>query len=204
MIDGAWRLWRGLFVGLAVVVIAVLGHVLAGGTADIHTLKFAVLGLMTLPVAVCLSDREWTTWRLLATLGAAQVLIHVVLQVRPFAPAAMPSMAGMHPMSGMKMHAVGPFSPQSTMFFSHVVAVAITALVLRRGEELVLGIRTRLACALTTRFHDVRLPALRPLVVRVLARPTTLVPMPVLAGAVTRRGPPVVAAVRRYACATAV
>jgi hypothetical protein len=196
MIDGAWRLWRGFFVGLAVIAIAVLGHLLAGGTADIHSFKFAVLALAALPIAVRLSDREWTTWRLVSTLAAAQVVIHVALQVRLFAPTGMTSMDHMH---GMNMNAVGPFSPQSTMFFSHLVAVVITALLLRRGEELVLGIRTRLASFFAVRFGEVRLPALSPLVARVVVHPTSLRNLPVMAGAVTRRGPPLTPAVGLFA-----
>jgi hypothetical protein len=195
MIDGAWRLGRGFVVGLAVIGIAVLGHVLAGGIADIHSIKFGVLAVAALPIAVRLSDREWTTWRLIATLAVAQVVIHVALQVRLFAPTGMANMAPVHSMHGMNMTAAGPLSPQSTMFFSHLMAVVITALVLRRGEELVLGIRNRLATALAIRFGEIRLPAPRPLVVPVVARPATLRHLSVLAGAVTRRGPPLMLAV---------
>lgn len=196
MIDGAWRLWRGFFVGLAVIAIAVVGHVLAGGTADVRSLKFVVLALAAVPVAVRLSSREWTTWRLITVLATAQVIIHVALQVRLFAASDMTSMPGMH---GMNMTADGPFSPQSTMFFAHVIAVVITALILRRGEDLVLGIRTRLASTFAVRFGSVRLPALRPLLVRAVARPESLRHLPVLAGAVTRRGPPLMRAVCLHA-----
>jgi hypothetical protein len=140
---------------------------------------------------VRLSDREWTTWRLIAALGIAQILIHVALQVRLFAP---PAMAPMAHMPGMNMSPVGPFSPQSTMFFSHVTAVVVTALVLRRGEEFVLAIRARLATALFFGFREVRLPALGQLVVRAVARPESLRHLPALAGAVTRRGPPLMCA----------
>jgi len=85
------------------------------------------------------------------------------------------------------------------MLFSHLVAVVITALVLRRGEELVLGIRTRLGSVFAIRFGDVQLPALTPVVVRAVVRPTSLRNLPVLAGAVTRRGPPLMLAVGLFA-----
>jgi hypothetical protein len=196
MIDGAWRLWRGLFVGLAIVSIAVLGHVLAGGSADIRSQKFVVLALLALPLAIRLSDREWTTWRLFATLAAAQVVIHVALQVRLFAPNDMGAMSG--PPS-MHMAAVGPLSPQSTMLFSHFLAVVVTAFLLRRGEDFVLGIRARLASALFTVVADVCVPAPAPRLVAVATRPATLRVLSDSLGAVTRRGPPWTAAVRLYA-----
>jgi hypothetical protein len=193
MIQGTWRAWRGLAVGLAVVAIAVVGHVAAGGTADIRSTKFLVLALFALPVAWQLSDREWTLPRLLAALAASQVLIHVALQARLFAPANLPTSAGSLP-AAMTMHAAGPLSPHLLMFSSHLVAVVVTAILLRKGELAALALRSLLASLFCLSPHLVAANVPELDVVRIPVASAPVLALRILRASLSRRGPPVVAA----------
>lgn len=127
---GAWRLTRGLVVGVTAVGLALTGHWAASGGGLPPLLL--TLGLATLVgvLAVAASARRWTGPRLLVVLLAAQWLFHTVFG------SATPAGHIQHTAA----HTTAPTADHvSTMSWSmvaaHVAAALLTAALLRRGER---------------------------------------------------------------------
>ena len=176
------RLLRGLVVAATGVLLAVGGHLLAGGTLSASP---ALLVLVTLAAGACTlwSYRQWSFARLLVALCGVQLLVHEAMNL------------GMGPGLAAGHVADTPFSASPAtgaggwlMVAAHAGATAVTAWLLRQGEALIWRLVERL-----------RPRPLWPTVTAPLdlSAPTAsstgssatwlLVPM---AGSQTRRGPP--------------
>ncbi len=191
---GAMRVIRGTAVGLAVIAVASLGHAAAGGTTHLQTAAFAVVAVLALLGGIALSGREWRLPRLLLTLGAAQLVIHLALSssgrhVTSVSGHDMPS-DGMAGMATTTAEPVASSSSGLVMLLAHAVAVVLTALLLRKCETWAAHVVEVLRTALRPHFplprRLVPVPAspvrwaLAPLVLR----------EQLLAFSLTRRGPP--------------
>jgi len=148
--SGAVRSLRGAVVATSATLLAVLGHVLAGGLAPAPA-ALALLLVAAWAVATALGGRRWRLPSLLAVLVGAQVLLHVGLAessvTGPVGPGtggmgATGRMAGMGGMAGMGMAGM-PGAPTaasgaghgSWMLLAHMAAALLSALLLRRGED---------------------------------------------------------------------
>jgi hypothetical protein len=198
-VPAAMRVIRGTAVCLAVVVVAALGHVVGGGAMHLQSSAFLVLALLAWVGAVALSRREWTLPRLLIVLGAAQVALHVALStegrhVTMLAdghPMAVDTMSAAPAMPDMAVSVVDqPGASGSLMLLAHVLAVVVTALLLRRGESVAARVVAVLRAALRPPFTAPRH------LVPVLACPVRWASEPLglreqlLAFSLARRGPP--------------
>jgi hypothetical protein len=129
--SGAGRWARGGTVGLVAVGVALAGHV-AGGASTPEPAALAAVALGAAFIGVALSGRQWTLGPLLSLLLGAQAVLHVMFG--PGDPAA--------PVVGGIPHAHHHAAAAATadhaalgMLPAHVLAVLITALLLRRGEQ---------------------------------------------------------------------
>jgi hypothetical protein len=131
---GLWRLLRGGVVGATATTLAVGGHILAAGRPP----SWAVLATATIAIgaaSILLSRMRWTLPRLLALLLAGQAGLHALFLVQ-----APPPHAG-------HVHAVHAPEPAARllpddleMLAGHVLAAAVTALLLRQGERWLCGV----------------------------------------------------------------
>jgi hypothetical protein len=118
---GALRACRGVALAGTSTALAIAAHAVGGG--GLHDAGLAVL--LTTGVAVvgvALANRRFSIWTILAVLGAAQLVTHLLLS------AGMPAMDGMPDMAGMGD--AGLSVNGATMLVAHAVAVALTAAVL--------------------------------------------------------------------------
>lgn len=161
---GRLRLARAGAVGLVVAGVASASHV-AGGGAHTSWLAVALACVAVTVVAAVIGSRRIGTPTLLVLLVAAQV--------------------GVHALTGY-LHGLTPWHDPS-MLLAHVVGVAASAVVLARGEALVWRLHAWLRPSLVGR------PPAAPVVARPV--PTATVALrnlaPLLAGSLSRRGPPV-------------
>jgi hypothetical protein len=144
---GATRLARAAAFGVAVLTIAAGAHVAGGGALPSMT----VLALLAIPVAmaaVALTSRRCGLALLLGSMAAAQVLLHETLAaLAPPVPSDMSDQ--MSAASAMGGHAMAQADGRSiTMTAAHVVATAVTALLLARGEQALWQLVSRLLPAL--------------------------------------------------------
>ncbi len=181
--SGALRPLRGAAVGISATVLAVTGHVLAGGRPPAPT-DLALLLAAAWAVATALGGRRWGLPSLLAVLAGAQVVLHVGLAgATPVGAAgAGRAMAGMAGMAGSGGAAHGPW-----MLLAHLAAALLTAVLLRRGEDWLWAL-----LELVTRGR--RAPAAPPVVRAGAPLPfdgTVLAPLPSpYRSSEPRRGPP--------------
>jgi hypothetical protein len=205
---GALRGVRASVVATAALALAATAHVVGGASLP----SLPVLALVVVPLAwgaVALTARPLGPVALTVGLGAAQVVLHEALMVLS-GPACAPAAAG-DPMGGMAgmLGPVGPTalctshampavtSATAAMVAAHAVATALTALVLARGEQVLLALLTLLSAPL--RRVDARTAAARVVDVRATVHRPTWPDVVELASAVLdaaggRRGPPLAAA----------
>lgn len=122
-VAGAARWVRGTTVGVVASAVSVGGHVLGAGSAPA---LLALTGLTSgaVLVAVALSGVRWRLASLLAVLLGAQIVFHVVLAA-----------AHVHPAAGQAAHLSAAGGVSGRMVTLHLVAAAVTAVLLRRGED---------------------------------------------------------------------
>jgi len=148
---GGWRLLRGAIVGAAATTLAVGAHCMAGGRPPTWT-SVVCLALLLGTVSTWLSGVRWTFPRLLGLFAVAEVGMHAVLVgTQP----VMAHAGGGHPhdhlssaggMAAEQATALLPLTP--AMVTGHLVAAALTALLLSRGEALLGGVLDALALRL--------------------------------------------------------
>ena len=186
---GLMRVARGTVVGAAILGIAMLGHTVSGGAMHLWSWTFAALAVSAVGLSLFLSVREWTMPRLLIVLAGAQVVIHYGLEIGA-QHGSMPGMATSGGMANMPMQHVSAYSG-TTMFFGHVVAIALTAIVLRHGEVWLLSLLDLLGRALHLSLDVIAVP-----ISSAVSLPRVYGVLPVrrtndLENFVVRRGPPV-------------
>ena len=123
-VAGAARWLRGATVGVVASTVSVGGHVLGAGSAP-GLLPLAGLTSAAVLVAVALSGVRWRLTSLLALLLGAQVVFHVAFAAAHIHPAA----------PGHTAHLTGPGGVSGRMLALHLVAAVVTAVLLRRGED---------------------------------------------------------------------
>jgi hypothetical protein len=174
----ALRGLRGSVVGLSACGLGLAGHAMAGGALPSPlTLAAVTAGFVVLGVAM--SSRTWTLPSLLAVLVGAQALLHVLLagSAQAHAMAAMPGMTATHGMA-----------PDASMAAAHLVAAALAAVLLRRGELWCQSLVELLSRPL----RAISLPALpAPLRRSLVTFSADTAPVsPLLVHSLSRRGPP--------------
>lgn len=114
---GALRACRGVALAGTSTALAIAAHAVGGG--GLETGPAVLLAVGVAGAGVALANRRFSVWTLLAVLGAAQLVTHLVLSS---------DMAGMPDMAGMGAASLS-FNG-ATMVAAHAVAVALTAAVL--------------------------------------------------------------------------
>jgi hypothetical protein len=145
---GTARWGRGGTVGLAAIGLALLGHVIGGGIAP-PTIPLLVLALLAVLCSVGLSVRRWSLGALFGVLVCVQGAFHVAFG--DLTTRAADSTSHLH--HGVPVMAAHPLSWR--MVVSHLLAVLVTGLLLRRGEAWC----WQLAALFGTRVRAVRLLA---------------------------------------------
>jgi hypothetical protein len=135
---GALRAIRAAFVGLSASGLALLGHLAAGGAAPPPG-QLVLLVLVVLLVSLALSGGRWTVGPLLAVLLGSQALFHVAFG----GAGAAHVHGGQHLADQSAMHG----HPWLLMLVGHGAAALLTAVLLRRGEDWLLGLVALLARA---------------------------------------------------------
>jgi hypothetical protein len=164
------RLLRGLaLAGLSTLLVGV-GHLLAGGAVPDLGLLAVLFPLLTGAV-VGLAERCRNLWATVATLGAGQYALHVLLDL---------------------LHTHAPVAPGpggATMLALHAVATLLVAALLRNADRGLAAVAAAVRRVLPRRPFvppaDGPLPSLRP------TRAAWPLPRTVLAALPVRRGPPV-------------
>lgn len=184
------RVVRGLLVALCGSMLAVGGHLLAGGAVPRQPALFGLIALAA-GATVVASDRAWSYRRLLAALAAIEAVTHVALELghQHAALTAGPAPAGSLTAATLPGSVVtGSSSSGWLMLAAHAAAALATAWLLRRGEALFW--RAVEALRPATSWPTVGAPAAvpRPLSPRA---DSPVQPVPVmLSGAASHRGPP--------------
>lgn len=169
--DGRWRSARAGLFALVAAQIAVLGHVVAGGTPP----DLPLLTVMTALLAFALrsvADRRRRTPELLAAMAGTQLVFHLVL-----------SLADAHHMGG------GHADPTRMLAF-HVLAGVVSTGLLGHGEQLLFALYgwiTRLRPRLTAAATPVGTPASWTAVVD---RAGIVLRSRSVGSTISRRGPP--------------
>jgi hypothetical protein len=148
---GGWRLLRGAIVGTAATTLAVGAHCMAGGRPPTWT-TVVCLALLLGTVSTWLSGVRWTFPRLLGLFVVAEVGMHAVfVGTQPVMAQSGGSHAHGHLSSagGMAAEQATALLPSTpAMVTGHLVAAALTALLLSRGEALLGGVLDALALRL--------------------------------------------------------
>lgn len=137
---GAWRTLRALVVLVVVVGLATTGHLLAGGA--VASWRAVVLALLLVGAAVAgLTSLRLTGPRLLALLGAGQVVVHHALAYAPGGHCAAPTgsadlFASTTVVSCGQAEAHVALWADPAMLLGHLVATLVAAAVVGRGERL--------------------------------------------------------------------
>ncbi|MGJ7441761.1 hypothetical protein [Aquipuribacter sp. MA13-6] len=144
---GAWRAVRAVLVVALVVGLSTGGHLLAGG--QVASWRAAVLALLLVSAGVAgITATRLTPVRLVAALGAGQVVVHHALSWTPgghcatagsSALFASTTIAGCRPAGGHEALWTDP-----GMLLAHLVATVVAAAVLGRGEQLLWTVRALL------------------------------------------------------------
>ena len=181
------RTLRGMAAASTAAWTAAVSHTLGGGVPPSPVLVLAT-ALLAAPFAVLLAGRRLGILRLSITVVATQLLLHAAFSVT----------AGLDPSAGSHVHAgplvvtapVASVAPDAVMSSWHLLAAAVTIVLLHRGEAILRSIARGIVRLL--------LPALASPAPREFAAPDTPVPAPARAVAptrpsdVSRRGPPLV------------
>lgn len=189
--QGGWRLLRGAIVGAAATALAVGAHCMAGGRPPTWT-SVVCLALLLGIVSTWLSNVRWTFARLFGLFVVVEAGMHAVfVGTEPVL-----THGGDHPahhhaasaasLAGEQAMAMLPSTP--AMVTGHLVAAAVTALLLSRGEALLGGVLDALALRLfrLLEFAPTLVGGAQPVPVQVLD-----LPRPGVARDVRRqRGPP--------------
>ncbi len=192
------RWLRGTVVGLSATCLAFGGHAAAGGQTP-SAGPLALTALLAVTVGVALSGRRWTIAPLLTMLLGGQVLFHVAFAAPASSPVFAGSMshAGMGSAAGVAAPVDGAMTGMAMsghsgwlMLAGHLVAAALSALALLRGEEW----SWRLLDLVTAPIRGATLQPLRlPTPPPRPAAPTRARPVlrsQLLADVASRRGPP--------------
>jgi hypothetical protein len=173
---GGWRLLRGVIVGTAATTLAVGAHCMAGGRPPTWTTVVCLCVLLGI-VSTWLSGVRWSFPRLLALFVTAEAGMHAAfVSTQPVV-----AHSGEHDTHHHLSSAAGLVADQTSallpstpaMVTGHVVAAALTALLLSRGEALLGRVLDALALRLF-RLLDGALTVFggpQPLPVRVLELP---------------------------------
>lgn len=169
---GAPRVWRGVLLATTSAALAITAHAMAGGAVPDSVLTLVpVVGVAA--IGIGMAGKRHSMAGVLALLGCAQLVTHVLLSVETM------NMAGM-PADGM------------TMIGAHAIAVVCTAFLLTRADDALFAVAAALARLLPTVVAPAPVSAgparLRPACVPV-ARPISVLSR----RANARRGPPVAA-----------
>src|SRR5262245_24757968 len=147
---GGWRLLRGAVVGGAATTLAVGAHCLAGGRPPTWTTVVSLALLLGI-VSTWLSGVRWSLPRLLALFIAAEAGMHAVFaaSLPVHAPGSEHHTPPLASAGGLAAEHAAPLLPSTpAMVTVHVMAAALTALVLSRGEALLGGVLDALALRL--------------------------------------------------------
>lgn len=187
---GGWRLLRGAIVGGAATTLAVGAHCMAGGRPPAWATVVSLALLLGI-VSTWLSGVRWTLPRLLALFIAAEAGMHAIF-VGTAPVVAHGSEHHAHHMASagglFAEHGATLLPSTPAMVTVHVVAAALTALLLSRGEALLGGVLDALALRLFRLFDaaPVLVEVPQPVPVRVLRFPGQGVALDVR----RQRGPP--------------
>lgn len=192
------RTVRGTAAAAFAVFVAALFHDAAGGGLP-SPLAVALSLAFAVPICVALAGRRIRLWRQAASVGASQLLLHLLFGLgRDATGTALRAPAGhVHPGEHVELlggHAVAMHHDTTSMYLAHAAAALVTLFALRRGERTLHAIAC-LATLLVTaiaRLTPVAVPD--PVRVPVHTRPVTLAPPARALGALRHRGPPVVLA----------
>lgn len=125
------RLLRGFVVAGVGLGLALAGHVVGGGTLPLEPWLLLPTALAA-AACVLASSRNWSLSRLISALAGLQVFVHATVWLASGPQAAAPggTLVEAH------HHASASGSPATvTALLGHSLAVIVTALVLRRGER---------------------------------------------------------------------
>ena len=146
---------RALFAALMTTLLAVLMHVGAGGTAS--PIGIGIVFILVLWAAMILAGRRLGYWALGSLLSLGQVLMHLSMGWFTDAPAstgasmteaAMGHQHMSHGTGGLDLGQTAPMSHLAgdgssaslAMVLAHAFAVIVTAVALKRGEDIILTI----------------------------------------------------------------
>jgi len=148
---GGWRLLRGAVVGAAATTLAVGAHCMAGGRPPTWT-SVVCLALLLGVVSTWLSNVRWTFPRLFGLFVVAEAGMHAVfVGTQPVLTHGGDHQAHHHASTaaGMAAEQASTMLPSTpAMVTGHLVAAALTALLLSRGEALLGGVLDALALRL--------------------------------------------------------
>jgi hypothetical protein len=188
---GGWRLLRGCVVGAAATTLAVGAHCVAGGRPPTWTAVVSLALLLGL-VSTWLSSVRWTFPRLLVLFGMAEAGMHAYfVGTQPVLTHSAEHHTHDHlpPAGGLVAgQASALLHSTPAMVTGHLLAAAVTAFVLSRGEALLGGVLDALALRLF-RLLDATtslIEAPQPVPVRVLELPRQRAALDIR----RQRGPP--------------
>jgi hypothetical protein len=159
--------------------LAMAAHALAGGGLPATGLTI-VLTLGVAAIGVAIADRRRSTGTILAVLGAAQLVTHVLLSFNP-----------MH-MAGNTMMVNAPRADSAGMLGAHAIAVLVSAVLLAKADAAIFLIAAVLAMLLPSLLTAPPVPS-APAGARPRAVPQDRSISVLLRRSHARRGPPVTA-----------
>lgn len=193
------RAGKAVLVAVFSTAIALISHVLAGGTTPGVA---GILAPLAFSVLVCLplSGRVLSLPRLVISVLTSQLLFHWLFVLgAPGSTALVPGApAGHHLQTVTVVHTGMVMTPPmdhaaASMWIGHAIAAMITVLLIRRGEKALVRVRQLAAALVRTLFPQLAQPdaarIARPRLAAVCRdqRPS---PLPVFGTAMSRRGPP--------------
>jgi hypothetical protein len=182
--------------GFAVFVAALFHDAAGGGLPSVLAVTLSLA--FAVPLCVALAGRRISLWRQAASVGASQLLLHLMFGLGSnatgtslHAPAGHLHLGGhIGVVSGdaMPMHHDTPM-----MFAAHGAAAVVTLVALWRGERTVQALANFTVLLVTAIARLVVVPVAAPARMPVQTRPVTLASPTLVLGALRHRGPPVVA-----------
>jgi hypothetical protein len=170
---------RGATVGSVASAVSLGGHVLGAGSAP-GLLPMTGLTTVAVLVAVALSGVRWRLGPLLAVLLGAQVAFHVAFAA-----------GHAHAVPAAHAHLAAPAGVSGRMLGMHLVAAVVTAVLLRRGEDVCWQLASAVArpARITRLLLAPAVDADRPTRLGAAAHARSMV-SELLVDAAPRRGPP--------------
>lgn len=179
------RLLRGAAASLIATIIAAVSHTIGGGSPP-HPLLIIALSVFLTPLAALLVGRTSRLGRLSAAVLVSQTLFHVLFVF--LGATASPTLAtGHHHVMTLDL-STSTVAPDAGMLGAHVVAAALTIVLLWRGEQLIRVVARWVRATLRVRMP--RLQADWPVPASIVTTARRFVST-VRAGDISRRGPPV-------------